>query len=133
MNVPQYRNFGSYQTIVCCHTVNVDGSGHAGVRWYELRRTTDNWSVRQQGTYAPDAESRWMGSIMMNESNKIALGYSVSSSTVYPSIRYCGQSHIENATASGIMDIPEDTIFVGTNSQSYYNRWGDYSLMSIDP
>ena len=66
MNVPQYRNFGSYQTIVCCHTVNVDGSGHAGIRWYELRRTSGTWSVRQQGTYAPDVHNRWMGSVMLN-------------------------------------------------------------------
>ncbi|MBM3435428.1 MAG: hypothetical protein FJY07_04315 [Bacteroidetes bacterium] len=40
MNIPQYRNFGTYQTIVCCHTVDVDATDHAGIRWYELRRTT---------------------------------------------------------------------------------------------
>jgi len=133
MNVPQYRNFGSYQTIVCCHTVNVDGSNHAGMRWYELRRTTGDWTVRQQSTYAPDNESRWMGSIMLNGSNKIALGYSVSSSSVFPSIRYCGQSPAEYANATGTLDIPEDTIYTGAYSQSGGNRWGDYSLMAIDP
>ena len=66
MNVPQYRNFGTYQTIVCCHTVDVDNTDHAGISWYELRKTTGTWSIRQQGTYAPDAHSRWMGSIMLN-------------------------------------------------------------------
>jgi hypothetical protein len=81
MNVPQYRNFGTYQTIVCCHTVDVDNSDHAGIRWYELRRTTGTWSIRQQGTYAPDGHSRWMGSIMLNGDNEIAMGYSVSSSS----------------------------------------------------
>jgi len=133
MNVPQYRNFGSFQTIVCCHTVNVDGFNHAGIRWYELRRTTGDWSVRQQGTYAPDDESRWMGSIMLNGSNKIALGYSISSSTVFPGIRYCGQSPAEYASASGLMDIQEDTIYTGEYSQNGGNRWGDYSLMAVDP
>ena len=33
----QYRNFGTYQTMVANHTVNA-GSGRAGVRWYELRK-----------------------------------------------------------------------------------------------
>jgi len=134
MNVPQYRNFGSYQSIVCCHTVNVDGNGHAGIRWYELRKTgTGPWSIRQQGTYAPDANNRWMGSIMLNGHNKIALGFSISSSTLNPGIRYAGQSPGEYSNASGILDIAEDTIQNGSYSQTGANRWGDYSLMSIDP
>ncbi len=133
MNVPQYRNFGSYQTIVCCHTVDVDATDHAGIRWYELRRTTGNWSVRQQGTYAPDAHSRWMGSIMLNANNKIALGYSVSSATVYPSIRYTGQSAGAYATGAGVLDVPEESIQAGANSQTGAERWGDYALMSVDP
>jgi hypothetical protein len=133
MNVPQYRNFGTYQTIVCCHTVDVDATNHAGVRWYELRKTDGAWSIRQQGTYAPDAHSRWMGSVMLNASGKIGMGYSVSSSTVYPSIRYTGQSSAAYASASGVMDVPEEVIHNGANSQTTYNRWGDYSLMSVDP
>jgi hypothetical protein len=133
MNVPQYRNFGAYQTIVCCHTVNVDGVRHAGIRWYELRKTTGDWTLRQQGTYAPDVHSRWMGSIMLNGSNKIALGYSISSTSMFPSIKYCGQSPEAYAAGQGIMDIPEDTIQSGAFSQSGVNRWGDYSLMSVDP
>jgi len=133
MNVPQYRNFGTYQTIVCCQTVNVDGVRHAGIRWYELRKTAANWEVRQQGTYAPDANSRWMGSIMLNGYGTIGLGYSVSSTTMYPSIFFCGQSPTEYANASGILDIAEDTIQLGANSQTGANRWGDYSLLSVDP
>jgi hypothetical protein len=136
MNVPQYRNFGTYQTIVCCHTVDVDATDHAGVRWYELRRgtqTSGNWTVRQQGTYSPDIHSRWMGSISLNGSGKIGLGYSVSSSTVYPGIRYTGQSSSAYNAASGIMDIPEEVIHTGSYAQTGYERWGDYSAMSVDP
>ncbi len=133
MNVPQYRNFGTYQTIVCCHTVDVDNTNHAGIRWYELRKTTGAWTVRQTGTYAPDAHSRWMGSIMLNANNKIGLGYSISSSSMYPSIRYTGQSTGAYAAGTGILDVPEEIIQTGANSQTGYNRWGDYSLMSVDP
>jgi len=133
MNVPQYRNFNSYQTIVCCHTVDVDQTNHAGIRWYELRKTSGSWTLRQSGTYAPDVHSRWMGSIMLNPNNKIALGYSVSSSTVYPSIRYTGQSAGAYVAGAGILDIPEEVIINGANTQSGYNRWGDYSQMCVDP
>ncbi len=136
MNVPQYRNFGSYQTIVCCHTVNLGtppGSNHAGIRWYELRRTTGPWTIRQQGTYAPDSDSRWMGSIMLNGFNSIALGYSVSSTAIYPAVRYCGQSPAAYAAGNSTLDIAEDTIINGQHSQTGMNRWGDYSLMSVDP
>ena len=102
MNPPQYRNFGSYETILCCHTVDVDNTDHAGIRWYELRRVSSgDWTVRQQGTYAPDGHSRWMGSIMLNGQNEIGLGYSVSSATIYPGIRYCGQSAAAYAAATG--------------------------------
>ncbi|MEI6851257.1 MAG: fibronectin type III domain-containing protein [Bacteroidota bacterium] len=136
MNVPQYRNFGTYQTIVCCHSVDVDGTDHAGVRWYELHRGTETsggWTVRQQGTYAPDANSRWLGSIMLNGSGKIGLGYSISSSSTFPGIRYTGQSSAAYNSASGLMDVPEQIITTGAYSQSGQNRWGDYSQMSVDP
>jgi PKD repeat protein len=135
MNVPQYRNFGTYQTIVCCHTVDVDNTDHAGIRWYELRKTppATTWTVRQQGTYAPDIHSRWMGSIMLNGSKEIGVGYSISSSSMYPGIRYCGQTPSEYDNASGILDFPEGTIVDGTTSQTGANRWGDYAQLSVDP
>jgi len=136
MNVPQYRNFGSYQTLVCCHTVNVGtqpNNNHAAIRWYELRKTTGQWTIRQQGTYGPDEHSRWMGCIMLNGANTLGLGYSVSSANMYPAIRFCGQSANAYANANNTLDIAEDTIINGSNSQSGANRWGDYSLLSVDP
>ncbi len=136
MNVPQYRNFGSYQTIVCCHTINLGtppNNNHAGIRWYELRRTSGDWTIRQQGTYAPDSTSRWMGCIMLNGSNTIALGYSVSGTYMHPAIRYCGQSPMAYLAGNSILDIAEDTIKSGSYSQTGIERWGDYSLMAVDP
>ncbi len=133
MHRVQYRNFGSSQTIVCNHTVDVDATDHAGVRWYELEHNGTDWEVRQYGTYAPDGDSRWMGSMAMNGDHEIAVGYSVSSNTTYPSIRYAGQSAAENATASGILDIAEESIYAGTVSQTSSERWGDYSNLSVDP
>ena len=125
----QYRNFGSYQTMVTNHTVNV--SGHAGVRWYEFRNSGSGWSIYQQGTYSPDATSRWMGSIAMNRYGDIALGYSASSSSVYPSVRFTGRRANDPL---GEMTFAEQNIVVGGGAQtSFYQRWGDYSMMSVDP
>ncbi len=128
----QYRNFGDYQVMVTNHTVNA-GSGRAGVRWYELRKYGAEWELYQQGTYAPeDGLSRWMGSIAMNDQGIIAIGYSVSGSTRYPSIRMAGQT-AEATMGLGVLDIEEVSIKEGTSSQTGVERWGDYSAMSVDP
>lgn len=129
----QYRNFGTYQTMVTNHTVSV--SGIAGVRWYEFRKTgSDPWTVYQQGTYSPDNTHRWMGSAAMDANGNIAIGYSVSSSTVFPGIRFTGRMKNDPL---GQMTIAEEEIVAGGGSQTGgfigNGRWGDYSAMTIDP
>ncbi|MEA3503801.1 MAG: T9SS type A sorting domain-containing protein [Bacteroidota bacterium] len=129
----QYRNFGDYQVMLTNHTVDVDNTGHAGIRWYEFRNYSDGngWNIHQQGTYAPDADNRWMGSIAMDSEGIIALGYSVSSTETFPSIRYTGRG--PNAPL-GEMVFTEETIIDGGGSQGgTASRWGDYSHMSVDP
>jgi hypothetical protein len=131
MNRLQYRNFGPYETIVVNHTVDVDGSDHAGIRWYELRNSGGGWSILQQGTYSPDSDHRWMGSAALDGMENLALGYSVSSTSTYPSIRYTGRL---SSDTPGLLPQGEGTIIVGSGYQtSSYHRWGDYSSMSIDP
>ncbi|MBE0637652.1 MAG: T9SS type A sorting domain-containing protein [Bacteroidales bacterium] len=126
-----YRNFGTYESMVANHTVNV--SGRAGIRWYEFRKQPGGaWSIYQQGVYAPnDGLHRWMGSIAMNAAGTIALGYSVSgSSDVYPSIRYTGRP----ADAPlGQMTYDEVEATTGFGTQTQFSRWGDYSCMNVDP
>jgi hypothetical protein len=129
----QYRKFNGYASMVLNHTVDA-GSGKAGVRWYELRNTGAAWSIYQQATYAPDNSSRWMGSIAQDTAGTISLGYSVSSTLIYPAIRYTGRLKSDPLNQ---MTIQEKTIINGGGSQtgswSGRSRWGDYSAMSIDP
>jgi PKD repeat protein len=126
----QYRNFGTHESMVLNHTVDV-GGGVAGIRWYELRDNGGGWSIQQEGTYSPDNDHRWMGSIAMNKNGDIGLGYTVSSSSTYPSIRYTGRLSTDPA---GQMTEPETTIIAGGGSQTHSaSRWGDYSHMAIDP
>ncbi|MEJ2521134.1 MAG: PKD domain-containing protein, partial [Desulfuromonadales bacterium] len=92
----------------------------------------ENWEIYQQGTYAPDdGENRWMASIDMNDNGDIALGYSVSSSSTYPSIRIAGQTN-GAPMGLGVLDIDEISILDGNASQTGVNRWGDYSHMAVD-
>ncbi|MCB9189000.1 MAG: T9SS type A sorting domain-containing protein [Flavobacteriales bacterium] len=131
MYMAHYREFSGYSSVVLNHTVDVDGTNHAGIRWYELRKVGSNpWTVYQEGTFAPDAESRWLGSICMDYQGNIGLAYSVSGPTVYPSIRYTGRYA---ADPLGTMTLAEEDIVVGSSAQTGPNRWGDYAQMTLDP
>jgi hypothetical protein len=124
-----YRNFGDHEALVVSHSVT-NGSS-VGVRWYELRISGGSPTVFQQGTYAPDAAFRWMPSIALDQSGDIALGFSTSSSTTHPSIRYTGRLP---GDAAGTMGQGEATIVTGAGSQNgNLTRWGDYSALTVDP
>jgi hypothetical protein len=72
-----------------------------------------------------------MGSVAMDQSGDIALGFSASSSSVNPSLRYAGRLATDPL---GSLAQGEATLFTGLGSQSgTSNRWGDYSDMTIDP
>jgi len=127
----QFRNFGSYKTLVSNHTVDITGADQAGIHWFELRDTGSGWGMFQQGLHAPNSDNRWMGSIAMDGSGNIALGYSVSSATTYPSVRYAGRLASDPL---GTLPQGETTMISGSGSQTAGgNRWGDYSTMSVDP
>ena len=128
----QFRKFSDHWSMVANHTVMV--SSTAAIRWYEFRNSGAGWSVYQQGTYSPDANSRWEGSIAMDTVGNIALGYSISSSTMFPAIRYTGRLA---GDPLGTLTIAEGGIYNGSGYQGSTggttSRWGDYSGMSCDP
>jgi fibronectin type 3 domain-containing protein len=124
-----YRNFGDHESLVVNHSVTAGSV--VGIRWYELRNPGGATpTVYQQGTFAPDATYRWMGSMAMDQIGDIAVGYSASSSVIKPGIRYTGRGPGDTL---GTLQV-ETTVLSGGGSQlSTLNRWGDYSSMSIDP
>ncbi|HEU5103140.1 MAG TPA: hypothetical protein VFU22_29165 [Roseiflexaceae bacterium] len=127
-----YRNFKDYETLVTNQSVEA-APGVAGVRWYEIRRTSGSYSLYQQGTYAPgDGVNRWMGSIAQDRKGNMGLGYSVVNGTnVFPGIRYTGRL---SGDPLGQMTLGEGVIVNGSGVQRTTNsRWGDYSSMNIDP
>jgi hypothetical protein len=112
------------------HTVDVDGTDHAGIRWYELRRSGGPYALYQSGTYAPDSAHRWMASAAMDGSGDFAIGYCVSHESMNPTIRYAGRVP---GDPLGTLPRTEATLFDGTGAQTGVNRWGDYSMLSVDP
>ena len=127
----QYRNFGTHESLVVNHTVDADGTDHAGVRWYEIRDPRTTPAVYQQGTYAPDTDHRWMASAAMDASGNMALGFSVSGAATPPSVRYTGRLATDPA---GAMTQGEADIVIGSGAQTHESgRWGDYSMMAVDP
>ncbi len=124
-----YREFDGHAAVYLNHVVEL--AGRRTKRWYEVRYNAGTPSIYQQGTYAPDTHHRFMGSAAADEDGNIALGYSVSSSAMNPAIRYTGRSAI-NPTLNQ-MNLGENVIINGTGSQTNYDRWGDYTTMSIDP
>jgi hypothetical protein len=122
-----YRNFGTYGSLLANHTVTV--GTHIGVRWYELRDTGTGPTIKQQGTYSPDSNYRWMGSAAQDKVGNIAVGYTVASSALRPSIRFASRAPTDVAgTLSG-----EQNVTSGLGSQTGHSRWGDYSSLSVDP
>jgi hypothetical protein len=126
-----YRNFGDHEALVVNHSVAAGGG--TGVRWYEVRSPGSTPAVFQQGTYAPDSNFRWMGSIAMDQQGNMGLGFSLSGSSLNPAIHYSGRLV---GDAAGQMAEGEGIILDGAGSQTGsfgLTRWGDYSAMRIDP
>jgi len=129
------RHFADHDRATLNYSV-VNGSSVA-VRWYELYDPAGAVTVNQQGTFAPDSTYRWMGSIAEDQDADIGLGYSASSSSLYPAVRFTGRLSTD---ALGTME-SEASILAGSGSQLPYtcmngpcgNRWGDYTAMQVDP
>jgi hypothetical protein len=132
-----YRNFGDHEALVINHSVIADV--RIGVRWYEVRNTPPGAApvIFQQGTFAPlDALYRWMGSAAMDRLGNIAVGYSTSSATTFPSIAYAGRLP---GDPPGQLSQGETQMFAGLGSEFVgffvppVGRWGDYTALTIDP
>lgn len=128
-----YRPGASDGTAVVAQTVGSDSV--SAIRWYQFRiDATGAVSVLQQGTFSPnDGLHRWVPSAAQDAAGNIAVGYSVSGTNLYPSIRIAGRL-AGGGAAAGTLDVPETEITAGSGSQTgSSSRWGDYTDMVVDP
>ena len=131
-NCPVDNTLKACGTLVFNHTIRGNKKGEAAVRWYILKQNTETqaWSIAQQGTFAPDSTSRWMGSAALNKRGDLAIGYSMSSRSLYPSIGYAGRL-VDDAPNRLSM---EGLLYAGQGAQVDPGaRWGDYTMLSVDP
>jgi FG-GAP-like repeat len=124
-----YRNINN-GTLV--NNFAVSSGGVAGIRWFELQHVNFGTVVlHQESTYQPDSTWRWAGSAAMDNQGNMALAYSVSSSAVYPGLRYSGRLWTDPV---GTLAQGEATLSSGGGGQPANNhRWGDYSDLTVDP
>lgn len=121
------RHFPDHDRAVVNHAV--ENGNEVAIRWYEIYDPAGKVTLNQQGTFAPDTTYRWMGSMAEDQNADIALGYSASSSTIHPAIRFTGRVP---GDPLGTMET-EAAIIQGNGSQTSVSRWGDYTAMQVDP
>ncbi|MCE9595393.1 MAG: hypothetical protein K8S98_14495 [Planctomycetes bacterium] len=121
-----YRN-GSIWTVHC-----IGVSGKAAARFYQL--TTGPLTSQQVGTISDPTLNYFMPSIAVNVAGDCVLGFSGSSTSQFVGSYLCGRKSTDAAGETGV------PILVKAGEGSYNNtdgngnnRWGDYSLTSVDP
>ncbi|HYE16327.1 MAG TPA: carboxypeptidase regulatory-like domain-containing protein [Pyrinomonadaceae bacterium] len=128
----QYTNLGGVESLWNTHTVRGATSSQAAVRFYEVNVTGGAVAptTAQAETHAPDSTNRFMPSLAVDRAGNMALGYSASSTSIFPAIRYAGRVASD---PPGTLSLTEQTLHAGTGSQTGIKRWGDYAAMTLDP
>ncbi|MCE2030332.1 PKD domain-containing protein [Sessilibacter corallicola] len=115
---------------VMAHTVET-GNTTAGMRWatFDLA-DTNAISVDDTGTLGQnDGIHRWMGAATFDQMGNIGIGYTASSESLFPSVRFTGR---ETTDPAGTLQA-EGVCVDGTGVQTGVSRWGDYSTTAVDP
>ena len=123
-----YRNFGTYESFLFSHDVQVgtDGDRQTGARWYELRGSGTP-ALFQSGTVSPDSLYRFVPSIDQDQDGNAAVGYSIGDSSTHPGIEAAWFS-LTNPSGPSTL-----SIYSGAGDQENTWHWGSYTSMTVDP
>ena len=139
MQKVQYRKVNGKESLWVVHSVESPANSPVKSQWAQIDVTgaAIKTTLVQQQIYAPDTSiERWIPSLAADHNGNMALGYNMSSSSMFPSIGYSGRLATDplNQLSQG------ETILVNGNGSQRNQceggpcrRWGDYSSMSIDP
>jgi hypothetical protein len=129
----QWKTWEGYNSVVLNWAVKINNSQRS-IKWCELRQdqSTGIWSMYQEGIYTPDSDTRWMGSIIMDDNGSIGLSYMKSNTTtsVFPGLYFTGRRACDPL---GELPITEVIVVEGSGSQTGTNRNGDYAHGCLDP
>src|ERR1041385_1296670 len=138
----QYTNLAGSESLWASHTVRRgNNTGFAAPRYYPIgvNNGTIAATTTQAATFDPDGANvihRWMPSVAVDRAGNMALGYSTSSSTTKPAMKYAGRLSTDPANT---ITQTEQLLVQGTGTQTgncggaACTRWGDYSAMTLDP
>jgi len=129
-----YRLVNGVEALWASHTV-VTIDGDDDIRWYEIRNLSNTPYFYQQGSFAPDTDYRWISSLGVDGMGNMAIGYSISGSTQYPSVYYTGRLVGDplGTLPQGERVLREGTGFQDMNPLTNEGPWGERSAMSVDP
>ena len=129
-----YQNRSGTESLWAAQTVFLTSDGPTGIRWYQFVVTGGNFPAtpvqQQDWSNGNDGLWRWMPSIAVDANGNMAIGYSVSSPSIFPGIRYAGRRATDplNDLSQG-----EAIMTNGGGSQTLaVGRWGDYTMTTID-
>jgi len=129
-----YQNRNGTESLWASKTVFLTFNGPTGIRWYQFDVTGGNFPAtpvqQQDWSNGNDGLWRWMPSIAVDANGNAAIGYSVSGPSIFPGIRYAGRF-----AADPLNDLSQGEAIMtdGRGSQTAVDRWGDYTMTTIDP
>ncbi len=134
-NMRYFDNEGLLKGVVT-NTVDLGGD-RAGVQWagIDINPVNNATAIGDNGDLLGvvdfgDDLSRWIGSGTLDQDGNIAIGYTRSSDTEFPSVYYT----VHERGVDGAGAVQQEAVCVdGTGSTTGANRWGDYASASIDP
>src|SRR5262249_33287894 len=129
-----YQNLAGTESLWADQTVIENyPDGPTAVRWYQFDVTGGNFpatAVQQQSwDNASDGLWRWMPSIAVDENGNTVIGYSTSSITIVPSIRYAGRLA---GDPPGNLVQGEGIMWPGVGPQTTGSGWGAYTRTEVD-
>jgi hypothetical protein len=91
-----YQNRNGTESLWADHTIILNyPNGPTAVRWYQFDVTGGNFPAapvqQEDWTNGNDGLWRWLPSIAVDQNGNTAIGYSTSSASIFPSIRYAGR------------------------------------------
>lgn len=138
----QYTNLAGAESVWVTHTVRrANTTGFAASRWYQMNVTggTVAANLLQAATWDPDGANvmhRFVPSLAIDRAGDMALGYTTSSSTTKPALKYAGRLASDPINT---FSQTEQVLIQGAGTQTgscagvTCVRWGEYSSMTLDP
>ncbi|MBE2201943.1 MAG: hypothetical protein IAE79_25270 [Anaerolinea sp.] len=129
----EYRNgYGWTSMTVSCNP----GSGTVDcVRWAQINISASPPTLGPagRGTYSSNGDYRFFPDLAVNHCNDMAIGYTKSSASMWPSVWYTGR---QNSDPVNTLQA-EAQLKAGEIAYTAFDpsprRWGDYTGMTIDP